>query len=87
VGVLPNEAVHIASVCHLAGFRHVVGTLWSVSDRVSVDLTASFYAAVTTDGVPDSGRCAEALHHVVRDLRRRWRNHPSVWAAYVHVGG
>ncbi|WP_370972639.1 CHAT domain-containing protein [Amycolatopsis sp. cg9] len=81
VSALPNEAIHLAAAFHLAGFRSVVGTLWSVSDRVSVRCAEQFYAEV-----PGIRSHALALHGVVRDLRRRWSRHPSVWAALVHIG-
>lgn len=29
---------------------------------------------------------AHALHHTVRELRRRIPDRPHVWAAYVHAG-
>ena len=33
-----DENIHIASVCQLAGFRHVIGTIWGVNDEYCVDV-------------------------------------------------
>lgn len=40
---LADEAIHLVSACRLAGFRHVVGTLWSVSDPFCPKLARLFY--------------------------------------------
>jgi CHAT domain-containing protein len=78
---LADEAVHIASAFQLAGYRHVVGTLWSVLDATSARLAASFYERHRRGEPP-----AEALHAVVRELRAAQPMLPSAWAAYVHSG-
>ena len=85
---LADEAIHITGAFHLAGYQHVIGTLWPVSDAVAGDLAAEFYSGLTPGGdvLPDLSRCAEALHHAIRGLRARYPGHPSLWAAYSHTG-
>jgi CHAT domain-containing protein len=84
---LTDEAIHLASACQLAGFPHVIGTLWNVDDKVSVDVATSFYAHLTaTDGALNTDRAAHALHAAVRPLRDLFPGTPSLWAAYLHTG-
>jgi hypothetical protein len=86
---LSNEAVHIAGAFHLAGYRHVIGTLWPVSDEASVEVASDFYRHLTRNGTQpvNTGRAALALHNAVRRLRNQTRGAPSVWAPYTHTGG
>jgi tetratricopeptide (TPR) repeat protein len=76
---LDDEALHVAGAFHIAGFRHVIGTLWSVKDSVAAEVTAGFYARLGT-----ADDAATALHEAVRDLRAV--HEPSAWASYMHVG-
>ncbi len=79
---LADESVHLAAACQLAGFSHVIGTLWPISDIGSLQITQLFYPALALD--PD--RSAIALHEAIRVLRAKYRELPSLWAAFVHVG-
>ncbi|TQM10794.1 CHAT domain-containing protein [Pseudonocardia kunmingensis] len=78
---LADEAIHIASAFQVAGYRHVVGTLWPVLDATSARLAADFYERHRA-GAP----AAEALHAVVRELRDAHPLLASTWAAHVHSG-
>lgn len=40
---LADEAIHITGAFLLAGYRHVVGTLWPVVDRVCTQIAGTFY--------------------------------------------
>jgi tetratricopeptide (TPR) repeat protein len=81
---LADEAIHLASAFQLAGYRHVIATLWPIGDQPAVDLAADIYTALTTAG---EGDVAAALHAAVRRMRRRagW-DAPSVWASHIHAG-
>ncbi|MEU9996241.1 CHAT domain-containing protein [Streptomyces sp. NPDC050848] len=84
---LPDEAVHLASAFQLAGYPHVIGTLWPVADKVATRLTEQLYASLVDDlagGRPIDP--ARALHHPVRELRRRLARAPHLWAAHIHTG-
>ncbi|GII60832.1 CHAT domain-containing protein [Sphaerisporangium krabiense] len=78
---LPDEGVHLASALQIAGFRHVIATLWSVYDLPSVEVTRAVYGALAKGVGP-----AVALHEAVRALRAAHPAAPSVWASYVHTG-
>ncbi|MFD3518895.1 CHAT domain-containing protein [Streptomyces sp. NPDC058653] len=84
---LPDEAVHLMSSFQLAGYPHVIGTLWTVSDELATRLTEEFYASLARDiarGRPIDP--AEALHRPVRSLRDRYAQAPHLWAAHIHTG-
>ncbi|MCM2417386.1 CHAT domain-containing protein [Streptomyces sp. RKAG293] len=81
------EAVSLASTLHLAGYRHVIGTLWEVWDRVYADVTEPFYQGLLSGAEGfDPDRSARALHHALVVMRSRYPHIPSLWAAHVHVG-
>ena len=85
---LANEAVHITGAFHLAGYQHVIGTLWPINDATARDLACDIYSHLTHDGTtpPDTGRAPHALHHATRRLRDRYPRTPSLWAGHTHTG-
>jgi hypothetical protein len=84
---LLDEAIHLTSAFQLAGFPHVVGTLWNVNDEVATTISDVFYANLADrSGVLDARRSAQALHHSVRAVRDRYPVTPSLWAAHIHAG-
>ncbi|MDI3409236.1 CHAT domain-containing protein [Streptomyces cavernicola] len=84
---LADEAVHIVGALQIAGFPHVIGSLWHVDDTIGADVARSVYESLATgDGGLDVGRAAEALHTAVRALRDTYPRTPSLWACQVHAG-
>ncbi|WP_280315796.1 CHAT domain-containing protein [Nocardia abscessus] len=79
---LIDESLHITGAFQLAGFRHVIGTLWEIDDAISLELATAFYRA----GNPGDA-AAYALHSAVRELRDRYPRTPTLWAAHIHSGG
>ncbi|MEU8082132.1 CHAT domain-containing protein [Micromonospora sp. NPDC049101] len=79
---LVDESLHITGAFQLAGFRHVIGTLWEIDDAVSLALTTAFY-----QHADPTGAAAYALHSAVRGLRDRYPLAPTLWAAHIHTGG
>ena len=92
--LLLDEALNLVSAMQLAGFPSVVGTLWQVSDRQSVEVAGDVYKwMLMENGKFDNRRSAEGLHHAIRKLRRntsarlsKGRGDPMIWAPYVHLG-
>ncbi|KAJ7466381.1 TPR-like protein [Mycena latifolia] len=74
---LVDEAVHLTAGMLLAGYRGVIGTMWSILDN---------------DGpqVANSTRAAEALHLAVKKLRDSdcagGTKSFSCWVPFIHVG-
>ncbi|MGW6202476.1 CHAT domain-containing protein [Streptomyces sp. NPDC055089] len=84
---LSDEAVQLASSFQLAGYPHVIGTLWPIADKLATHLTEAFYTALAEDiarGRPIDP--AAALHRPVRALRDRYTQAPHLWAAHIHTG-
>jgi tetratricopeptide (TPR) repeat protein len=82
---LVDEAITVAAAFHLAGYRHVIGTLWSISDELAPTVADHVYRALTRDGTTDldSGSTAAALDAAIRANRKTpaW-----LWAPYIHLG-
>ena len=91
---LLDEGIHLTGSFQLAGFRHVIGTIWQIDDRRSVGVARDVYRTIGKDGYLDVSRSAEALHFAIRRLREETRirarqetkDDPLVWAPYVHFG-
>jgi hypothetical protein len=84
---LLDEAIHLATAFQLAGFPHVIGTLWEINDHVAVQVAKAFYTALATgNGSLDTSRAARAMHQAVRAVRDEYSTTPSLWAAYIHAG-
>jgi CHAT domain-containing protein len=65
---LADEGIHLVSAFQLAGFRHVVGTLWEVSDKHCVDVARVLYETLRDEGMTDVAVC-QGLHRALRALR------------------
>jgi tetratricopeptide (TPR) repeat protein len=85
---LTDEAVHLTAAFHMSGYRHVIGTLWPISDLRARDLAADFYRHLTREQTApaDAELAAASLHRAVRSLRARQPSAPSQWAPYTHTG-
>jgi hypothetical protein len=85
---LADESLHITGAFYTAGYRNVIGTLWSVDDRTAAGLAADFYAHLTNDGTtpPETSHSAHSLHSATNRLRAEYPNTPTLWAAYTHTG-
>ncbi|MFH8939500.1 CHAT domain-containing protein [Streptomyces griseosporeus] len=78
---LMDEALHLAAAFQLAGFRHVVGTLWPVSDEAAYAFADHAYTALGEHPF----EVAQAVHQATRRLRASFRA-PLLWASHVHLG-
>ncbi|MEU0823038.1 CHAT domain-containing protein [Streptomyces mirabilis] len=79
---LADEAVHLGSAFQLAGYQHVVATLWAIRDDIGAELADNFYAHLLDE---QSGPAA-ALHHACRNVRQKFGNFPALWASHLHIG-
>jgi hypothetical protein len=55
----------------MAGFRHVVGTLWEVDDELCMDMAKITYEGIRRGLLADESVC-RGLHKATRELRDRW---------------
>lgn len=81
---LADETVHLASVLHMAGYRHVIATLWPIADRPATRVARRVYTDLAAHD--DLARIPAALHEATCDLHDRYPDNPIAWAAYVHIG-
>lgn len=66
---LRDEAIHLVAACQLAGFQHVIGSFWEVSDSWSQEAARLFYTSLKST-IGKGNDVAFALHTAVRELRR-----------------
>lgn len=78
--VLADECISLAATLQLAGYPHVIGTLWPISDAEAPRIVEEFYRAMAAGEGP-----ALALHLAVRSLRER-ASSPLLWAPFTHIG-
>ncbi|MFD5557301.1 CHAT domain-containing protein [Streptomyces sp. NPDC127068] len=84
---LADESVHIVSALQMAGFPHVVGSLWNVDDTIGARVAHAVYERLVADGGPPAvAGTAHALHQAVCALRADYPRTPSLWACQVHAG-
>ncbi|KAG7417610.1 putative 30S ribosomal protein S17-like protein [Fusarium oxysporum f. sp. rapae] len=69
---LSDEGIHLVGAFYLTGFRHVIGTLWEVSDKHCVDVAEAFYETLRDEGMTDLSVC-RGLHRALRKLRDKGR--------------
>ncbi|KAF8197828.1 CHAT domain-containing protein [Mycena galopus ATCC 62051] len=83
---LVNESFHLGGGFIAAGFRSVVGTLWSMRDQDGPLVAERFYGHLFRDGrKPQASEAAEALQIAVKELKAR--NVPyECWIPFIHIG-
>ncbi|KAK8126734.1 uncharacterized protein PG998_002493 [Apiospora kogelbergensis] len=68
---LIDEGIHLVSALQLTGFRHVVGTLWQVDDKMCGDVTEKLYKELAEHGIRDSA-VYMGLHNAMLATRKDW---------------
>nr|WP_052478041.1 CHAT domain-containing protein [Kibdelosporangium sp. MJ126-NF4]CEL15596.1 hypothetical protein [Kibdelosporangium sp. MJ126-NF4] len=80
----PDEALHLSSAFQLAGFRHVIASLWPVADSVAARAADSFYERLGDASTAD--RAASVLREISLELRASHPDAPHMWAPLIHSG-
>lgn len=83
---LADEVIHVGSAFQLAGFRHVVATLWPAHDRIGPELVRDFYGELATAEKLTGPAVSTALHRATLQLRDQLPSMPSLWAPFIHLG-
>jgi hypothetical protein len=68
-----------------AGYRGVIGTMWSIMDDDAPKVADVVYAHLLKDPNPDPTQAAFALHEAVKKLCNESKSFFS-WVPYIHVG-
>ncbi|KAH7128079.1 CHAT domain-containing protein [Dactylonectria estremocensis] len=74
-GTIFGESIHLMSAFRLAGFRHVIGTLWEVNDEYCINMARITYEGMRNGGMTDDSVC-RGLHKASRTLRNRCLSMP-----------
>jgi CHAT domain-containing protein len=82
---LEEESIHLAAGMLSAGYRSVIGTMWSIMDHDAPNVTADVYEHLFKTSPPDHTRAAEALHLAVRKLQDRNKSFFH-WVPFIHMG-
>ena len=83
---LSDEAIHLAAGMLFVGYGGVVGTMWSISDRLAPLVAKDVYEQLFRSGTrPDYREAARALHDAVGRLRNRNASFVE-WLPFIHVG-
>ncbi|KDQ50727.1 hypothetical protein JAAARDRAFT_707686 [Jaapia argillacea MUCL 33604] len=90
---LPDESMHLAATMLFAGFRGVVGTLWSIDDKDGPKVADAFYRHIFSSvgensglrATPNTAEAARALHIAVSKLREE-RSSFLRWVPFIHLG-
>jgi tetratricopeptide (TPR) repeat protein len=86
---LADEAIHLSAGFQLAGYRHVVATLWPIDDKPARQIATRFYERLAPGKhLPGNADAAAlTLHETVRAYRDAQNaQRPWDWAAYLHSG-
>ncbi|MBO4273127.1 CHAT domain-containing protein [Microbispora triticiradicis] len=82
---LADECVHAVTAFQVAGYPHVVGTLWKIDDATAAEIAGKVYEDLASNG-SDPARAGLCLHRATRVIRDRYPRLPTLWAAHVHMG-
>lgn len=84
---LPDEAVHLASGMHFAGYPSVIATLWSIMDADAPLIADKVYGRLLKDRRMDYREAPTALHFAVDHLRAKvGEKEFGRWVPYIHIG-
>jgi tetratricopeptide (TPR) repeat protein len=88
---IPDEGITLASALQIAGYQHVIATLWQIIGFTATEVAKRLYDLVITvhDGntVIGSDAIAASLRAAINTLREESPEMPAMfWAPYVHTG-
>lgn len=65
-----DEGLHLIGACQLAGFQHVIGTLWEVNDESCFEVSKTAYEHILSEQMTDDSVCS-GLHKAAAAFCRR----------------
>ncbi|KAI5842912.1 CHAT domain-containing protein [Morchella snyderi] len=94
---LADEIIHIASGFQLAGFNHVLATMWAAESVVCTEVAVAFYRVLfggrgggeeEEEEEEEGGhlKVSRAMREAVLEARERDPLLPRKWAPFVHLG-
>lgn len=88
VSGLYDEVLHLASSFQVAGFGHVIASMWPCEDVICSQVANIFYRRLTQNNDKNwsNKAVAAALHAAVMEIRTENPGQPHLWAQYIHTG-
>ncbi|KAK0511992.1 hypothetical protein JMJ35_005120 [Cladonia borealis] len=85
---LADEGLQIANAFQLAGFPHVIGSLWLANDCICPIFSRIFYDTLAkhADSISNNDLIAIAVHFSTLHLIALYGDEPLLWACFVHMG-
>jgi CHAT domain-containing protein len=83
----PDEAIHLAAAMQFLGYRHVIATMWTITDSLAPQVAEAVYSTLTRSGRGNPDGAASALHQAIQHMRQAEPTNPFLWAPYMHLGG
>ncbi|KAK4076967.1 uncharacterized protein Triagg1_3934 [Trichoderma aggressivum f. europaeum] len=87
---LLDEGLQIGNAFQLAGFPHVIASLWPVYNFICPVIARDFYTFINDHTVEHGGMgndaIAWALHHAISELKKEYLDEPLIWAPFIHLG-
>lgn len=85
---LADETIHIASGFQLAGFNHVLATMWASDSKVCKEVSTDFYRSLFDGSGSGEGhqKVRIAFHEAVKKAQRKYWSMPLKWAPFIHMG-
>lgn len=87
-GRMVDEVIHLDSGFQVAGFSHVIASMWQTDDDVCEMMARGFYRYLkqTMEEEVHYRAVAVAAHKAIMEIRSKWMRFPPLWAPYVHFG-
>lgn len=88
IAAMADQTIHIASGFQLAGFSHVLATLFPSESEVCKEVAIDFYRSLFDGQDKDLGhrKVSMAFHEAVKTARDKSPLLPSKWAPFIHLG-
>ncbi|KAF8541463.1 CHAT domain-containing protein [Trichophaea hybrida] len=86
---LADEVIHIASAFQLAGFSHVLATMWKARDDICSEVAVEFYRVLfgeTSKGELGHRKVSWAFHEAVKKVWSKRPDNALGWAPFIHTG-
>ncbi|MFE2532111.1 CHAT domain-containing protein [Streptomyces sp. NPDC059371] len=83
---LPDEVISLGAALHFTGYRHVIGTVWSVGARAAADFCETVYTLLIDDNVFDPAGSARAVRQAALGLRDDSSQPRYGWIPFTHTG-
>ncbi|KAJ7207142.1 CHAT domain-containing protein [Mycena pura] len=83
----PEEGLHLSAGMLMAGYKNVVGTMWSVGDKDAPIVMKELYSCLLDKTPKAKVSIAHALHMAVKALRTEVGEKNFLqWVPFIHVG-